>query len=328
MIYVRVIHFAATLSATGVAFFVALIAEPAFRGTGKDLPLATVLWVRLVFLAWSSLALAVLSGAAWLLLIAAAMSDQPLPEVFTDGVVGTVLMQTGFGHAWLCRLVGACLLALAFAVTLPAGRRGATWARTLAVASAAAFAGTLAWSGHGAGGLGLAAIVHPAADVMHLIAAAAWVGALGPLALMLASAPPDAESIAIAHRAAVRFSALGIASVATLLLTGVVNAGYLVGSFPALVGTDYGRLLLAKIALFFAMVAIAAVNRLRFTPQLLRAGTATGEFEALRRLRRNAVMEVFAGAVIIGIVGVLGTQPPAIHQMRMSPDAPMNHHVH
>jgi len=262
------------------------------------------------------------------LLVAAEMSDRSLPEVFADAVLGTVLTQTGFGHAWLDRFVCACLLALAFVLMLHARRHSAIWAKALAVISAAAFAGMLAWSRHGAGGLGLAAIVHPTADVMHLIAAAAWVGGLCPLALVLASARPAADSIAVAHRAAVRFSTLGIASVATLLLTGIVNTGYLVGSLPALVGTDYGRLLLAKIALFLAMVAIAAINRLRHTPRLVRAGAMGGGAKALHQLRRNAVMEVSAGAVIIGIVAVLGTQPPAIHQMRMSPASPMNHHDH
>jgi copper resistance protein D len=328
LIFVRAIHFAATLSAAGVAFFIVLIAEPAFRSSGKDLRLPTILQNRLAVLAWSSLVLAVLSGAAWLLLVAAEMSDQPLPAVFSSGVVGTVLTQTGFGQAWLDRFVCACLLALAFALMLPARRRSAGWVKALAVVSAAAFAGVLAWSGHAVGGRGLAAVVHPTADVLHLIAAAAWVGGLVPLMLMLAAALPDAESIAVAQHAVVRFSALGIAGVVTLLATGIINTGYLVGSFPALVGTDYGRLLLAKIALFFVMVAIAAVNRLRLMPQLLRAATPAGGLEALRRLRRNAVMEVSAGAVIIGVVSVLGTQPPAIHQMHMSPGASMNHHVH
>ena len=51
---------------------------------------------------------------------------------------------------------------------------------------AAALVGTLAFAGHAIGGEGIEGIVHPAADVLHLVAAAAWVGALVPLALLLA----------------------------------------------------------------------------------------------------------------------------------------------
>jgi Copper resistance protein D len=65
-------------------------------------------------------------------------------------------------------------------------------------------------------------------------------------------------SLAVARTATLRFSAFGVVAVGTLLVTGLINAFYLVGSIPALVGTNYGRLLAAKVALFFAMVAVAA----------------------------------------------------------------------
>ena len=57
--------------------------------------------------------------------------------------------------------------------------------------------------------------------LLHLVAAAAWVGTLLPLALVLAAAGRDAVSVAIARTATVRFSAFGIASVGTLLVIGI-----------------------------------------------------------------------------------------------------------
>jgi mono/diheme cytochrome c family protein len=78
---------------------------------------------------------------------------------------------------------------------------------------------------------------------------------------------------------------------------------------PALIGTVYGQLLLVKIFLFLAMVAIAAVNRFNLTPQLFAGAVAP----ALRRLQRNASIEATLGLVIIVIVGALGTIPPALH---------------
>ena len=120
----------------------------------------------------------------------------------------------------------------------------------------------------------------------------------------------------IARTATLRFSVLGLASVATLMITGLVNAFYLVGSVAALLGTDYGRLLAVKVALFVVMVAIAAINRFRLTPELV---------PELRRLRRNAVVEIVLGAVIIAIVAKLGVTPPAFEQETM-PHA--HHHAH
>jgi hypothetical protein len=123
----------------------------------------------------------------------------------------------------------------------------------------------------------------------------------------------------MARTATTRFSMLGIVSVGTLLATGIVNTYYLAGSVPALLHTDYGRLLLIKIALFLAMVAIAAVNRLRLTPQLLQQASIAASRDALRQLRRNAATEALAGAIVIAIVAALGTMAPAIHAAHQHP---------
>ena len=121
------------------------------------------------------------------------------------------------------------------------------------------------------------------------------------------------DTLGVARTATLRFSKLGIVSVGTLLSTGIVNTWYLAGSIPALLGTDYGRLLLIKIVLFLGMVGIAAVNRLRLTARIVNDANLAGAQQAVRKLRLNAAIEASIGAVIIGIVAVLGTLPPASH---------------
>ena len=269
LLYARAIHFAATMLVAGVVLFAVFVAAPAWRGAAGNSGVAIKVRTRLAVIAWTSLALAAISGAAWLVLTAAAMSDRPAAQIFGDGVLWTVLSQTTFGRDWLVRFVLACALAATLPALLSPQGHKTRWLEAAATILAAAFAGALAWSGHAAGGLGGEAIFHPAADVLHLIAAAAWVGALLPLIVLFAAAGADDASLAIARTATARFSILGIVSVGTLLVTGIVNTYYLAGSVPALLHTDYGRLLLIKIALFLAMVAIAAVNRLRLTPKLL-----------------------------------------------------------
>ena len=101
------------------------------------------------------------------------------------------------------------------------------------------------------------------------------------------------------------------------MITGLVNAFYLVGSFAALFDTDYGRLLTAKVALFFVMVAVAAINRFRLTPELVPDITLAPARHVLRQLRRNAVIEIVLGAIIIAIVAKLGVTPPAFEQETM-----------
>jgi putative copper resistance protein D len=312
LFYARAIHFAATILVAGVVLFAIFVAAPAWRG-GGDSAAASNIRARLAVIAWIALALALISGAAWLVLTAAAMSDQRVAQIFSDGVLWTVLSQTTFGRDWLIRFVLACALAATLPALLSPRDRKTPWIEAAAAILAATFAGALAWSGHAAGGLGSETVIHPAADGLHLIAAAAWLGALLPLIALFAAAGADDASLAIARTATARFSILGIASVGTLLATGIVNTFYLAGSAPALLHTDYGRLLLIKSALFLLMVAIAAVNRFRLTPQLLQHASIAASRDALRQLRRNAAIETLAGAAVIAIVAALGTMPPAIH---------------
>ena len=107
-------------------------------------------------------------------------------------------------------------------------------------------------------------------------------------------------------------------SVATLVLTGIVNSWILVGSVSALTDTSYGRLLLAKLALFFGMLALAAVNRLRLTPAVALEQHMPTARRALRNICHNSIIETIAAVLILAIVGWLGTLPPAeveqVHQ--------------
>ena len=313
LIYVRFVHFAATILVAGVVFSAAVVSNPAARLAGsKTHALADVKgWHRL--LAWCALLLAVISSAGWLFLTAAAMSGQKLVDVWPSGALWTVLTETIFGHAMVLRLGLAVALAAIFVPLFSPRGRNPVWLDITAAIIAAAFVGGVAWGGHAAGGLGAEAIIHPAADVLHLVAAAAWVGALTPLAILLAITGRAPEELDLARAATLRFSMLGMAAVSILLATGLINTWYLVGSTKALLGTYYGKLLLFKLALFLGMVAIAAFNWSRLTPALVQGENVAAAQVARRWLYRGAMIEVAAGAIIIAIVAVLGTKPPANH---------------
>lgn len=316
--YARFFHFAATIAAAGVVFFVVLVLEPAARSAADQARIGKTLRTPLAAIAWSGLALSIASGAAWLVLTAASMSGQSVADALAADVLWTVLSQTTFGVDWLVRFGLACGLAAILARLLSPAAHRPPWLQAVATAAAAALAGSLAWAGHAIGGEGIEGVLHPAADVLHLIAAALWLGMLVPLALLLGLAPGDVAALATMRAATLRFSTLGVVSVGTLLATGIVNTWYLVGSIPALLGSDYGRLVLAKIALFLLMVSVAAVNRLRLTPKLIDERRAPIIERARRQLRRNATIEASLGAVVIAVVGVLGVLPPASHNHQAS----------
>jgi len=317
LIAARFVHFTAAILLTGVFAFERFVADPAFRLFNAEPAGETRLRRRLGWLAWTSLALAVGSGGAWLVAVAAGMSGKPLGTTLSQGTVLIVLTRTQFGEDWLLRLAMAVLLGFCL---LGRGRRrwrvsGAIgWTALLL---AAAMLASLAWAGHGAATPGPAGDLHLAADFLHLLAAGLWLGTLPPFALLLAEARRigDADWAAVARTATRRYSALAVASVTVLLLGGLVNTWFLAGNVPALVGTEYGRLLLAKIGLFIAMLMVAAVNLLRLSPRVASAADGTRDvvWRTVARLRRNALTEGALGLGVLAIVGALGTLPPGLH---------------
>jgi putative copper export protein/mono/diheme cytochrome c family protein len=311
LVLVRAVHFIATMSAVGAVFFAAFVAAPALPKASAEL--VTKVQLQLTRMVWVSLALVFISAIALLILTTADISDRTLAAVFSDNVLWTVLAQTGFGHGWLARIVLAGLLA-GLLLALPLAKQTDAY-RMAAAVVAAALVAMLAWAGHAIGTPGIDGDVHLLADIFHLLAAAMWVGMLLPLALLLRAARDRQESLGLAQAAVQRFSTLGVASVAAILVTGIVNTWFLAGSVPALVGTDYGRLLLVKVALFLVMVAIAAINRFRLRPRL--ANEPSGD--ALPQLQHNSVVEAIAGMVILMIVAKLGRMPPGLHEQPIWP---------
>ncbi|MFJ3879277.1 copper resistance protein CopC [Streptomyces sp. NPDC090077] len=124
---------------------------------------------------------------------------------------------------------------------------------------AGGIAATWALSEHASTGI-QPAIAMPA-DILHLLAMAAWLGGLTALLVALRKVP-DIEREAVR-----RFSRVAFISVMVLAVTGVYQSWRQVGSWSALTGTSYGRLLLIKVALVAVLIAIAYLSR-RWTARL------------------------------------------------------------
>jgi putative copper resistance protein D len=312
LIVTRTLHYAATASLEGTFVFWCLVAGPAFRRSEAGFALEPRLDRRLLALGWTSLIVAVVSGAGWLILVGSHMSGVPPAAVLQQGIVTIVVTQTRFGEDWLWRGVLAVVLAACLAAQ---GGRGKRIARWIGLAVSAALVASLIWAGHGAAADDLPFdFLHFPADLLHLLATGAWLGALAPLALLLAETRRLRDAGGLARAATLRFSALGITCVGTLVATGIVNTWFLSGSVPALVGTLYGRLLLLKVAIFIGMIAIARVNRNRLAPSLAQAADeASVRSGAIRKLGRNALAEASLGVFVLAIVGIIGTLPPGLH---------------
>ena len=286
----RALHFAATIQLAGVVLFrLAIMYGIAPSGQLQR-------WLGRLF--WASLVAALATGLGWLLCVASAIDGTSWNSALADGTVATVMTDTQFGNAWIVRFAAALGLAAA------TGSSESKLRSALMLPAAAILTGGLAFAGHGASSPGMVGNVHLTSDVFHLLAVAAWIGGLAPFALYLALATQEGESSDEVRTVALRFSNLGLVTVIAIFATGIVNTLYLVGRLQLLATTDYGRLLALKLVIFVFMLAVAAINRLMFVPPDSKRDTDI--------LKRNAVIEVALGVVVIVIVAVLGTMPPAL----------------
>jgi putative copper resistance protein D len=194
----------------------------------------------------------------------------------------------------------AGLLALAANLLMPPGR-GRCWVFAALGGIACA---SFSWMGHGAATEGPAGWVHLGGDILHSLAAAAWIGALAVFAFWLMRKEAEPRLLLAALQG---FSLFGMAFVTVIAATGLLNAYFLVGlsRLPMLWSSLYGELLLLKVGLFLVMLWLAARNRSVHTPAL-----ATASASSSGALRQSVLLETGLGIVILAIVAWLGMLPP------------------
>jgi putative copper resistance protein D len=239
-----------------------------------------------------------------------------LDDLTDPDVVWTVVRDTGFGAAWMARMVLAVIVVGVSAIGL-VRTRTVNQDRIIPLLAAALLA-SLAGTGHSQIEEGWAGVVHVASDAGHLLAAGAWLGGLLPLGFMLfreAATRYQAGAVDV-DGVLLRFSRMGYVAVATLIASGLVNTWFLVGSVSSLLTTAYGRMLITKLLLFGGMLALAALNRLWLVPSMIkaRAEDSNGFASWTGRLRSHVLGEQLLGLMVLLIVSVLGTIRPAIGQ--------------
>jgi putative copper export protein len=270
---IRAAHFAVTLLASGTVFFAVLVIGP------TRLPKTfSTLRMHMNMLVWAGLVLSILTGAMWVVWLAANIFGKSLAEVVLHGGAWSVLADTRFGWIFCVRLVLAVLLGLL--VLHPAQRVGP-------IIVAAALLALPAFASHAGATPGPRGDVHVVSDAVHLLSAGGWLGGLPAFVLVLWTARQRGKpgwhdfTIAVTRR----FSWIAATSVGALLATGILNSWN---------------------ALLAAMVGFATVNKFHLTPRLPARA-------ALRNLQRNSLAEIGIGLCVLVLVGYLGRLEPTAH---------------
>jgi putative copper resistance protein D len=268
----------------GGLFFLALLARPlapALQSGGAVLA-AAGLWVGR-----AGLVLAVVAALAVGINIVNLTEtlDLPLGEaVGADFIAWTCLAVLGGITAWLWlrtargRLAGPLLLASVAMVMLAS-----------------------LMSSHAAARLDQRSLFM-AADLLHQLGVAVWIGGIPFLLLSLSISSENLDKARIGKR----FSQIAIGAVAILALgAGVMAVGYS-GSWRAAIGTAYGAMMATKLALLGVLLLMGLLNLL--------STRDPGADPKLTRLFGFAEVEIGIGVAVIFVAASLASSPPAIDQ--------------
>src|SRR6266516_105397 len=194
--------------------------------------------------------------------------------------------------------VALAFIPAACATILLAANPGSTRRLWLLGASASLAMLVLALGGHAAAPSSLRPL-NLLAQWAHLVAVGVWIGGL---AWLLAALYRQDRAVQIV--AAVRFSRVATLALAAVAVTGLERALSELGSWHALFGSSFGRVLDLKVLLFGVLVAFGAHHHFRVVPAL------PHEPDGLAVLRRGLRSELVVAALVLLATASLSQLPP------------------
>ena len=289
---------AAGLVGQAVALGSAVFALVVLRRDPERRPARALDWT--LALTGAGALVAVLAQTGLLAVLAAALADDagwPIAALLgsTVGIAGIVRIAAG-----LAILSAAIALRRAPASRLPGA---------LLLGSTILLSATGALASHAMGRLdGQAWLLTVTA--FHQAAVGIWVGGLICAAMLLLRADVSAGDVWLRP-----FSVVAAAAVVGIAVTGVALSLAYVATPGAAIGTSYGAMVLTKIVLFVALLAMGVLNhralhgRLALGPWSSQRSTSGGSSILLRRR-----LEVEAGLAVVTVLlaASIGSAPPAV----------------
>jgi copper transport protein len=151
------------------------------------------------------------------------------------------------------------------------------------------------------------------ADWLHFSFVAIWLGGVAYFAGVVVPQVLQQRALVPALGASIeKFSPLAIMSVLVIAITGIIQSSSFVGSFDALLNTDYGRALLLKISVFLVLIAFGALHQFVVAPKITawRAKAETQE-EAARRFRISITAEALISIITLAAAAAMTLLPLA-----------------
>jgi copper transport protein len=263
----------------------------------------------------------VLVGETGLLAVQAASLGPIVPSI------ETLLAGSEYGTRWLVILIVVAGLAPVLAMLWRASKHGevpglireirrlGVWvvlsSQVRVVVLSLGLTVAMAFSGHVAGTTGTS-VGGVSLLALHIGAMGVWAGGLVALSLALLTLrwATGRMDRTVAMSLAVRFGPLAAVSFATLGATGLLLSGMQVASVTALLSTQYGTVLLAKVGLIGVVGLIALRHALWTWRGLARHRVLLGRLPA--RLPLTIALEAIGAVAVVLLASVLGASAPAI----------------
>ena len=246
-----------------------------------------------------------LAAGAWLLSAIGGVGVVAVQLADSGADLGT-FMGSALGGLVAARLLLAAGSGVVVAVLL--AKRAAVGHRAFALTAVAAAGGMLVDVAAGHAAAGDLAGLQVLAQWVHILAVGSWVGGLAALLMSVRGSVAEEKTIAVR-----RFSRWAGFALAAIAATGLLRAIQEVGTLDALVTSDFGRLVIAKSALFGALALLGATNHFISVPAAARS---------LALLRRIGRVELAVGAVVLLVTGLLVNLAPPSSQAAASTAIP------
>jgi len=284
----------------GQRLFIALVWNPALK-SNQELT-EPAIWKTLYRIGLSGIVLALAIG----ILSQAGQTTGNELSLPWDSETGRILLETHLGLIWLLRLM--LVLVTFWSVT----SESATWKNWLGFTANVALLFTITLTSHAA--TETKPLLPVLADWIHLIGMTFWLGGLVYLFTGIRHLQRLEGQLRTKLTSLVtsRFSVHAIIFVSLIGLTGFYSYSLRVGSWPALLNSLYGHVLLVKQVFVAGLLVIAAINFLLITPQLSRDRTqGVSNSVLISHFGKILIVEIIFAVLLLASVSFLTYLPPA-----------------
>jgi copper transport protein len=219
------------------------------------------------------------------------------------------VIQTNFGNTWIIRMVVTIIL-LGIWFAMDRKKKLSIKNKIPMLAATLGLIGTSSLIGHGAASGEIPAFI---LDYIHNLVAGIWIGGIIYFVFSLLPSLSQLDDLKREKMTLVlipRFSIVFIVAVGIVIITGPTLLWFLENDVGLIIGSSYGKLILAKIAIASIMVGLGGYFQVKIQ-RSAENDLKSGSIMVYKKLKRSLKFDAVLGIALLGVVALLtnGTLP-------------------